>query len=125
MALDAHQIPRLRHHIADNNDLIIVVRGVEGYSGLEVPTGSIITVHEYEVSKAALCTHPYFEAVINPNFADTGGATYEVKDDDPAAVKVMLEYLRGSLDKSSLTVTTATVWNVLVVARKYDLDGTC
>jgi hypothetical protein len=113
--------PVQRHHIAPSFDLIITAKELKPRTISSEPA-QVICVHEFQVSKKVLCEVDYFKVVISRNFGDTGKDSYEVKEDDPAALKVWLELLHRRMTASSLKVSIATVWHVLIVARKYDFD---
>jgi hypothetical protein len=113
--------PVQRHHIAPSFDLIIIAKELKPRTISSEPA-QVICVHEFEVSKKVLCEVDYFKVVISRDFGDTGKDSYEVKEDDPAALKVWLELLHRRMTASSLKVSIATVWHVLIVARKYDFD---
>lgn len=114
--------PHIRHHISDKHDFLLVVK-VLGASTERDTERPVIAIHEFEVAKSALEIVDYFGVALNSNtFADTGKGSYELKEDDPNALKIWMQLLHGSLDTSSYQVDIATVWQVLIVARKYDFD---
>ena len=79
--------------------------------------------HDYAVSRATLERIPYFRAIFpHRGLRDTGGDYHELHEDDPAAWKIWLQIIHDSLDRASYEVSIATVWNVLVIADKYQLS---
>lgn len=112
--------PHKRHKITPNSDLIIIIKEV--YPRISGDT--VVCVHELEVSKEVMSKNMYFRAAtLSKSFADTGKDFYEVKGDDSAALKVWLQILHGTRDRTSLAIDIASVWHVLVLARKYDFDA--
>jgi len=112
--------PHKRHRITPNSDLIIIVKEISPRIGGK----TVICIHEMEVSKEVMSKNQYFKAALfSTYFGDTGKDSYELKKDDPAALKIWLQLLHGTLDKTSLEVDIASVWHVLVLARKYDFDA--
>jgi hypothetical protein len=114
-------IPVQRHHIAPNFDLVIIAKQLKPRTTNSEPA-QVICVHEFEVSKKVLCEVDYSKVVISKGFADTGKDKYEVKEDDPAALKIWLELLHGRLSVGSSMVSIATVCHVPIVGRKHDFD---
>lgn len=112
--------PRTRHRITPDHDMILIAKKLQFRNGQQ----HVVRVHEFQVSQKFLTNVEYFRVALNSqSFADTAQSHYEVKEDEPAAVKIWLQLLHGRVDDSSLRVDIATVWHVLVVARKYDLDA--
>lgn len=115
--------PTIRHKIAPDHDFLIIAKEVR-YRHAKDGKPLIVCVHEFEVIKKTFAEFDYFKAVFKPDtFADTGKDSYEVEEDHPAALKIWMQLLHDRLDESSLKVDIATVWHVLVVARKYDFDA--
>lgn len=52
-------------------------------------------------------------------------STSELHDDDPRAWRLWLEMLHGCLNVSSYQAQIVTVWHVLQIAEKYDINPTC
>jgi hypothetical protein len=125
--------PCQRYQIAPDFDLVIIAKELHpNTKGTE--RERVIYVHEFEVSKKVVCEIGYFSAVVSSEefavtgkdlyeVADTGTDLYEVKDDDPVALKIWLELLHHGKTTESLGVSIASVWHVLIVARKYDFDA--
>jgi len=112
-----------RHQIAPDYDLIIVVKEPKTRvtsNGQE----HFIRVHEFEVAAAVMCQYKHFEVVsFSKQWADTGKDFYEVKRVDLAALEIWLRLLHGCLDKTEVGVSISTIWNLLVLAQKYNFDG--
>lgn len=117
-------VPSVRHHIAPEWDLIIVVDELAP-RGTGSAQDRVICTHEFEVSKDALSKIPYFNvAASSKSFADTGKNDFEVKGgDDPAAFDICLRLVHGCLDKTNPEARISTIWNVLVTSRKYGFDA--
>lgn len=115
--------PRVRYRMAPNHDFLLIARELKyRHENDEEPL--IICVHEFEVTRKTLEDIEYFTAVFKSNtFADTGRDFYEVKEDNPAALKIWMQLLHGNLDSSSYAVDITTVWHVLIVAHKYGFDA--
>jgi hypothetical protein len=82
-----------------------------------------VKAYDYAVSRATLEHIPYFRAIFpHRGFRDTGNDYHELHEDDPAAWKIWLQIIHDSLNRDSYEVGIATVWNVLVIADKYQLS---
>lgn len=118
-----------RHRIAPESDFTIIAKKAELRDEIRdgvVTKERIICAHEFEVATTVMCEYSYFNvALFSPLWADTGKQSCEVVEDDPAAWEVWLRLLHGCLDEAELDVKISSVWNVLVLARKYDLDAHC
>lgn len=111
-----------RHNIAPESDLIIFVKEAKRRSDGE----KFVCVHEFAVSTTVLRESSYFKVVFSSKqWADTGKETYEVKGDDPAAWEIWLQLLHGCIDEAKVDTRISTIWNLLVLALKYDFDGHC
>jgi hypothetical protein len=125
---DSHHLPRQRHVLTeDHNFTIVVYDTVEeeftDANGFETFHNIPTQAHDYAVSRSTLERIPYFRAILSPRgFRDTGKDYHELLEDDPAAWKVWLQILHDSLEKGSYEVGIATVWNMLVIADKYQLS---
>jgi hypothetical protein len=125
---DSHHLPRQRHILTDHHDFTIVVydtveEDFTDASGFETFRNTPTQAHDYAVSRSILERIPYFRAIISPRgFRDTGNEYHELLEDDPAAWKVWLQIVHDSLEKGSYEVGIATVWNMLVIADKYQLS---
>jgi hypothetical protein len=121
MTSTANDLPRRkRHTIAAESDLIIVATETSFYRRGR----RVVCIHELEVSKEMISKNKYFNRVsFSKSFADTGKDFYEVKDDDPAALEIWLRLFHGCLEKTKMDASIANIWNLLVLAQKYDFDG--
>jgi len=83
----------------------------------------LVKAHDYAVSRATLERIPYFRAVLSPRgFRDTGNNYHELNEDDPSAWEIWLRIIHRSVNKDCYEVSIVTVWNMLVVADKYQLS---
>lgn len=125
---DSHHLPRERHILTMDHDFTIVVYDTyredyvdaNGHKTFQyIPTKA----HDFAVSRIELERIPYFRAILSPRgFRDTGQDYYELHEDDPAAWMIWLQLIHDSVDAGSYEVGIATVWNVLVIADKYQLS---
>ena len=114
-----------RHHIAPEHDLIIIVKETK-LRGEGRDREHFILVHEFEVAATVMREYRYFNVIFdNKQWADTGKGSYEIKGDDPAAWEVWLQLLHGCLDTTEVEAKISTIWNLLVLAVKYNFDGHC
>lgn len=111
---------RKRHSIATDSNLIIIAKEISRRGR----DRKVVCIHELEVSREVISKNKYFNKVsFSKSFADTGKDFYEVKDDDPAALEIWLRLFHGCLDKAKMRATISNIWNVLVLAQKYDFDS--
>lgn len=125
---DSHHLPRQRHILTEDHDFTIVVYDTIREEFTDA-NGSVtfqdtpVKAHDFAVSRSTIERISYFRAILSPRgFRDTGNVYHELLEDDPAAWKVWLQIFHNSLDKASYEVGIATVWNMLVVADKYQLS---
>jgi hypothetical protein len=113
-----------RHSIAPEHDLIIIVKEARPHTGND--GRRFMLVREFEVSTAIMREYKYFRVVLSSKqWADTGKETYEMSGDDPAALEIWLRLLHGCLDKARMDASISSVWNLVVIAQKYDFDAHC
>lgn len=113
-----------RHQIAPDHDLIIVAKEVNPRMGSDGKR--IMRVHELEVATAVMCEYKHFGvASFSKQWANTGENFFEIKGDDLAALKIWLRLLHGCLDRTKVSASISTIWNLLVLAQKYNFDGHC
>lgn len=125
---DPHGVPRKRQIFTPDHDFTIivydsVVQQLTDANGVKTVEHVPIKAYEYDVSRAVLSFIPYFRAIFAPSgFRDTGQKFHRLPEDDPLAWKIWLQILHDSLDSSSYDVGITTVWNVLVIAHKYEIS---
>jgi hypothetical protein len=125
---DSHRLPRERHIITPDHNFTIVVydtvrEELMDASGFVTFREKPIKAHDYAVSRTTLERIPYFHAILSPHgFRDTGNDYHELLEDDPAAWKIWLQVIHSSVKKDSYEVSIVTVWNMLVIADKYQLS---
>ena len=126
--MSSHSLPRERHILASGHDFTVVVYDIEGEertSGNGVKVVDLVPkkAHDFAVSRDVLERIPYFRAILAPRgLRDTGKDFHELHEDDPAAWKIWMQILHDTVDAESYEVGIATVWNVLVIADKYELS---
>jgi hypothetical protein len=114
-----------RYHIAPEHDLTIIIKETK-LRGEGDDEERFLCVHEFEVATAVMRECKYFKVVLSSKkWVDTGKETYEINDDDPAAFEIWLRLFHGCLDKARMEASISTVWNLIVVAQKYDFDAHC
>lgn len=113
-----------RHQIAPEHDFIIVLKEVKPRTGNDGK--QFMLVHEFEVAAAIMCKYKHFEVVSSSKqWPNTGKDTFEIKGDSLPALEIWLRLLHGCLDKTKLGASISTIWNLLVLAQKYNFDGHC
>jgi hypothetical protein len=128
----ADSLHRERYSIARDFDHVLVImpssiitRYVNGV--FEEVKGPPQAAYEFEVNLKALHNMAYFRRTI-PLCENKDKATYstsELYDDDPRAWRLWLEMLHGCLNHMSYQAQIVTVWHVLRIADKYDINPTC
>ena len=125
---NSHNLPRERHVLASINDFTVVACDTEreeqtDSNGIKVIEHVPTKAHDFAVSRDVLERVPYFRAMLaSRGLRDTGKDFHELHEDDPAAWKIWLQILHDTVDANSYEVGIATVWNVLVIADKYELS---
>jgi hypothetical protein len=123
---------RERYSIAHDFDHVLVImpssiitRYVNGV--FEDIKGPPQAAYEFEVSLKALHSMAYFRRTIplGENKDKAAYSTSELHDDDPRAWRLWLEMLHGCLNHMSYQAQIVTVWHVLRIADKYDINPTC
>jgi hypothetical protein len=125
---DPHHLPREYHILTEDHDFTLVVydtiqEELTDASGSVTFHDTPTKAHDFAVSRSTLGRIPYFRAIFSPRgFRDTGNEYHELLEDDPAAWKVWLQIIHDSLTRDSYEVGIATIWNMLVIADKYQLS---
>lgn len=124
---NSHNLPRERRVLASGHDFTVVAYDTEreertDSNGIKVIEHVPAKAHDFAVSRDVLERVPYFCAILaSRGLRDTGKDFHELHEDGPAAWKIWLQILHDTVDADSYEVGIATVWNVLVIADKYEL----
>jgi hypothetical protein len=125
---NSHSLPRERHILTNDHDFTVVAYDTECEEKIDsngVKTFELVAkkAHDFAVSRDVIERVPYFCAIFAPRgLRDTGKDFHEINEDEPAAWKIWLQILHNTVDAGSYEVGIATVWNVLVIADKYELS---
>lgn len=118
---ERYTIARPHNHVLVVLPSSIKVHFVNGV--FEERRGPPQAAYEFEVSLEALHKIAYFRRTVP--FDKAAHGTSELRDDDPLAWKLWLEMVHGCLDNQSYYVRIPTVWHVLRIADKYDINPKC
>jgi hypothetical protein len=126
--MSSHSLPRERYILGSGHDFTVVAYDTEreertNSNGVKIVEHVPKKAHDFAVSRDVLERVPYFRAILAPRgLRDTGKDFHELHEDDAAAWRIWMQILHDTVDTDSYEVGIATVWNVLVIADKYELS---
>lgn len=108
-----------RHHIAPDHDFFIIIENYEVKKDSRTKR-MILCVHEFEVTSVVLRKHGSFKL---PS-CDVK-QELKIRERDPEALKVLLQFLHDFVDEASSDGSILTVWNVPELLRKHHVKPDC
>lgn len=79
------------------------------------------TIFLFHVSRATLTGFHHFKSMLSKSFFEVTQDVVTLYDDQPAALKLLLQMLHGTHDKDARDVTLVTIWHLFQVALKREI----